>query len=519
MTIIKRAILSMMRKPGKSLLIFLSVFFLSLFLSIGMSTSYGIEQTEMNLRARFPAIATLIWEFRSDAYRTEFDHPTMEMIEAVGALPYVRAYDFKSRSSLYATLEWAFPAIDVTLIPEEMTVEEITSMQAGQRERGGWVNMFHVMGVNRPDLIDMQANLISLYSGRLMTEAELESGAHVAIISRSLAEVNHLNIGSTIALDNLLFDYDKLQAYASPTYGMILAFRYWHRDEFRIAHQPVELEVIGIFDVERGFLYPDDFLQTFSMTLSISEIYNRIYIPATAQMPLVNYLLQHDPTLFHADDSDNHPLVLEPLFLLEDPRDIDRFIAAAHDVLPEHWYIEDTSAAFAPFISAMDSMLWIADLISRGAFISTIAALCLLFTLLMYERRHEIGIYRSLGESSLKTTVQLLTEVTMISLVAMTFALFIGNQLANHLGRNLLMGELMNQAHVTSSDGFNHVPFELFLFTPEPMSIEEMMIAFDPSLNIENTRLFFIIQLTGVLLSTGVAIIYVMRLKIKDILL
>jgi len=515
MNIIKRAILSIVRKPGKSTLIFLLVFLLSVFLSLGISTRNGIELTEMNLRARFPAIATLIWDFRAD----DFGNPTVEMIEAVGELPYVRDYDFRSRSTLYSTLEWATPEIDITLIPEGMTEEEITAIQAGRRDQGGLVNQFHVMGINHPYLIDIQANLLSLGSGRFMSEEELDTGANVAMISSLFADANNLDVGSTMTLENILFDYDEILEYATPVGGVTFAFQYWHMEEFRVAHQLVEFEVIGIFEVERGFLYPDYFFESSSMTMLIPEVYNRIYIPSVKQMELVTYLMQYGQEFFFFDITEDDPLFIESLFLLHDPRDIDNFIYAAHEVLPEDWNINDTGDAFAPFISSMDSMLWISDLIFRGAFISTIAVLCLVFTLLLYERRQEIGIYRVLGEPSLKTIGQLLVEVTMISTIAMIIALFIGNLLANSVFREILRNELFNQEQENLNIFFDNIPFELFLFAPEPMSIEEMMVAYDPSLNASNTFLFFFIQLVSVLFSTCASIIYVMRLKLKDILL
>ena len=384
MNILKRAILSIMRKPGKSILIFLLVFLLSVFLSLGISTSDGLVQTEINLRTRFPTIATLTWE--SHAMMLEI--PTIEMIEAVGALPYVLEYDFRSQSSLFSsTVEWVAPEIDMALIPENMTEEEIIAMQAGCRDIGGFVERSRITGINTPYLIEAQAGFISLSLGRFMTEEELTMGANVAIVSQSFADANHLEIGSTLILENNLFDYEKMFEYATGIGGIMLTCWYWHMDEFKIVNQPVEFEVIGIFEVEREFLYPDDFRTTQALIMEISELYNRIFIPSVTQMELVTDLLPyklefsfHEPVFSFSLDQ---PLFLESLFLLHHPRDIDNFINAADEILSEYWSIADTSAALAPFISAMDSMLWISGLIFRGAFIAAIAILSLVFTLLL----------------------------------------------------------------------------------------------------------------------------------------
>ena len=512
MNVMKRAFLSMTRKSGQSSIIFLLVLLLSVFLSVGMSTRYATYQTEMNLRTRLPAIATL----RS----ADFYQPTLEMIEAVGALPYVLDYDFKSWTYLFSEeLEWIRPEVDSTLIPEGMTLEDIVAFQGGHRHNGGLVNQFPVVGVNQPYLTDVQSELISLSSGRFMTEAEIDAGADVAIISRGFAELNHLEIGSTLYLENNLIDGEAISEYAPVIGGIQFSFHYWHRDEFKIAHQPIELEVIGIFEVQRGFLYPDDPIRTHGETIFASQLHNQIYIPRQRQMEMARYLMHYDPTYFFSDATEDQPLRLEPLFLLHDPRDINNFTQAASEILPENWNIYDTSAAFAPFISSMDTILWISDLVSIGAIIATVTILSLLFTLLIHERRYEIGIYRTLGESRKKVMIQLLIEVATLSVVAMMLALFIGNHLSNTISRDMLEREFIRQEQEDSSGFADHIPFELFLFTPEPVSIEEMVNTYNVSLNVSNTAFFFAFQLGSVLFSTIISIIYLVRLDPKKLLL
>ena len=49
--------------------------------------------------------------------------------------------------------------IDITLIPKEMAKEEISEIQAGFRDMGGFVEQFQVIGISNPYLIDAQTNL------------------------------------------------------------------------------------------------------------------------------------------------------------------------------------------------------------------------------------------------------------------------------------------------------------------------------------------------------------------------
>jgi len=517
MNIKKRIALSIVRKPVKTIISFLVVLLLSVFLSWGISTHYATQQTEMNLRSRLPAVATLDWEHRA----TSIPLQTIEMIESIGALPYVLDYDIRSRTFLYADdLEWAFPEIDQSRIPESITEEEIIG-DLGDfrnfRSMGGKVNMFDVVGIHNPYLADAQSGLISLTSGRFMTEVELETGANVTIISRLFADANNLDIGSTVTLENSLFDDEKIMDYATPIDGWVLGFRYIHMDEFIITNQPVELEVVGIFDVERDFLYQDNRARTIMMTTLVGRLYNTIYIPRQLQMELTNYLMYYDPDLV-VQATEDQPLVLESVFLLHDPRDAEKFAQAAYEILPEYWYIYDASDRFAPFISSMDNMLWISNLIFYGALIATVVILGLTFTLLLHERRREIGIYLSLGESKAKIISQLLIEVLVVSAIAITFAFFLGNHLSQILSREMLMNELIRQEEEVPQVEFVDTPHEFVIFTTERMSIDEMISMYEVSLSFGSVALFFSAQLGSVLISSIIFITYFLRLDPKKFL-
>jgi len=110
MNIKMRVVLSIIRNPVKAIVSFLVVLLLSVCLSWGISTHYATQQTEMNLRSRLPAVATLALD---NPITPSASFQTVEMIEAVGALPYVVNYDIRSRTFLYANeLEWALPEVD-----------------------------------------------------------------------------------------------------------------------------------------------------------------------------------------------------------------------------------------------------------------------------------------------------------------------------------------------------------------------------------------------------------------------
>ena len=211
-----------------------------------------------------------------------FEFPTVEMIEAVGNLPYVRSYDFRSESSLLSReLYWAPLPIDDMLLPENVTAEELNEFftSGALRKSGAYVEMFPVFGINNPDLTDEQAGLISLTSGRFMKKAEIVDGAPVAIVSEGFAQINGLDVGSTFILEHNVYDDSAILSEANWDADAILPFSLYHLDEFIIFRQSVEFQIVGLFTVNLPFLFPDDVQRTQEMTLRTSSLYNQIYIP------------------------------------------------------------------------------------------------------------------------------------------------------------------------------------------------------------------------------------------------
>jgi len=190
------------------------------------------------------------------------------------------------------------------------------------------------------------------------------------------------------------------------------------------------------------------------------------------------------------------------------------------EVLPEHWYVVDTSGSFAPILRAMDDMLDISDLIFIGATLATIFSLTLMITLFLNDRRSEIGIYRALGESKHKIVYQVLTETFAISIVAIFLALFTGRLLSDSFSRNMLEQSLLQQEQenpfVGLAEDFN---WNRIFYNQSLMTVDEMIAAYDVSLDGSRIAFFVVVQIITIAISTILPIAYILRLEPKKILL
>jgi len=536
MTFSTRAILNIKRKPGKVAVLFGLIFLLGVLSSGVILVRQGIEQTEANLRERLPSVTTLQWELHEEGYmdgdRHVMEFPTLEMIESVGSLPYVRDYDFRSGLGLFSQeLNVVQLSTIQNLVPEEIlqrnpeVTNELESAILSFRELGAYVELFSVTGINNPEPIHVQAELIYLESGRFMTEIELNDGAPVAVVSSLFAEVNHLELGSTFTLEHTIHDQATII-----NEGVNALFLYWHLDDFIFAQQSIEFEVIGIFDVNKTNLHIDS--ETFeAMAFDVTDLYNQIYVPHllleemersffTYRQMDMQAMASLDGILFDTGVTEEAPLGLRATFILNNPRDFDAFAEAASYVLPDTWYVVDTSGSFSPIRSAMDNLLWISQLIFWGGIIATLMLLGLTITFFFNDRKYEIGIYRTLGETKVKIAYQLLIEVFSISITAIAAALLAGNALSAPISRQMLEQDLIRQEEEGAFIGFSEgINSELILFDPGPMSIEEMMDAYDLSMNVNSIALFFGIQIVVISLSTVIPITYVLKMEPKDILM
>ena len=131
------------------------------------------------------------------------------MIENVGTLPMVKDFDFSISTSLMSrelrrVIPWLFPH----LIPDFITAEESEMIGFSWKEAGmSEMESFEVRGIHNPNPIDVQAEIITLTSGRFPTQEELDSGASVAVVSVLFAEANKLTEFKIIGTFDITHDF------------------------------------------------------------------------------------------------------------------------------------------------------------------------------------------------------------------------------------------------------------------------------------------------------------------------
>jgi len=535
MKIFKRATTNIMRQPGKSMILLFLVFILGTVLAGAISIRGAMITTEESLMMRLPAISTIEFDWESAHANTAEDvllstvmgrsQPTREVLHTIGNLPYVRSYDFNFSPMFFSRdLLWSIMEIDEARFPEGENMNTLAWVLDSVGAMGGTLAMFTGRGVANPELTDIEAGLITLTDGRTFTQEEIDRDAPVVVVSEAFARANHLSINSIINLENIAHNYPTMGRQGTGNFAIDRG-----EEAFWLNHRTLEVQVIGIFDIYREFNYESYEGWLFGAALAErANLYNRIYMPIGVAEDMLNFV--NDTYLEHYDEFGAtfgegtqgiiEEIALSSIFILYDPRDLDAFSVAAEDLLADFWGMRDLSATTDHVITSMDIILQLADFVQWVAVATSIIVLTLIIVLFLRERRHEIGIYMALGDKKGRVISQILIEVGLTALVGIIMALFVGNMVSETISRNMLEQHLIEQ-QVTEEmrSPLAVVPWELVLFNPGELSIEEALEMYHVALDIPTMLRFVGVGSVVILASTVIPIWYVVKLEPKKILM
>ena len=511
MNFFKRATTSIIRRPGKTVILLLLVFILGSVIAGAISVEGAISNTDANLRRNMQPIVSIDFDWM--AFDNSIDWATVDHevedpwnarefltaahVREIGALSYVDFYDYMIRAG-FETFE----------LQEYIGGGFIHGMEG----RPHWQQ---VQGTSRPNMVQIEEGIIELIHGNSFSDGDFIAGGErvSTLISETFANHNNLSIGSVFELSSFI---------PLPTLDdSIMWGPEMYEEENLYAVITMEFEVIGLFDIpadnieQHGQEYWDRMRNLNIMYLPNWAIEDFQRRTAAAQRSAWDAAGLDMPSWMNMDE--DREVSVTPLFVIENPAYIEDFRAAGENLLPEFYIFEDMSSAFDDIASSMETMQTIANWILYVSIGATLLILSLLITLFLRDRRYEMGVYLALGEKKGKIVTQILMEVLVTSFVAITLSVFVGNIISSTVSRNMLMNELMAE---TNDDHIHRWGiFEQIGIPTNNLSVDEMMEQFDVSLTAPTIGLFYVIGLGAVVLSTIAPVMYVVTLNPKKVLM
>lgn len=506
MSLFKRVILCIKRKFAQNMLLFLVILLLGILTSGAISIGRAIERTEDNVWRQLPAVAMIEEDwFATELYWREYGTwpappITVEMVEQVASLPYVRDVEISLETTLYSRG-----------LNHYREGSRVTSLQFWGVSN---IEKFSVKGVSDPEFLELSIEMIEITSGSTFTAEQIEMGIPVIMISREFAQENNLTVGSFITLESIV------------TKGIDDYTESWFEEDNIFDSLEIDFEVIGIYEVPE--LAGGDINAEFERI----GLLNSSFVPYTVISKMINFYFESANEYWYSQEgfaliNIEEALDFSHYFLLNDARDLPAFRRSALALLPEFITVTDVSDSFSDVIISMENVRDLSTIVLVLAIGSSVIVLSLVITLLIRDRKHEIGIYLSLGEHKKKIALQFLLEIMLITLIASSLSLFIGSFLSSNLSQNMLLQELSsiqdknvgNENHLVIGNSILTDNREILRFAPDPLSPEELIDLFDTSIDSREVLTFYGVAIITVMVSTIVPVAYVMRLEPKEILL
>jgi putative ABC transport system permease protein len=207
------------------------------------------------------------------------------------------------------------------------------------------------------------------------------------------------------------------------------------------------------------------------------------------------------------------------VYVLHDPAELEPFREEVAALVPEYYMVK-TRENFDQVAVPLRSLQGIASLILSIAAGAAVLIMSLLITLFLRDRKREIGIYLSLGERKTRIVGQILLEVAVVAVIAITLSLFSGNMLSNGFSEKMLADQIVAQQDKTETDLRNLTFLDLgSRGYHSAISNDDIASSYAVFLDTATVLLFYGVGLGTVFLSVLIPIIYVTRLKPKKILM
>ena len=492
MSLLNRAFLYLIRKKGRSILLFIIMFVMSVLLIAGFTIKASADQAAEELRKSIGSSFnfeittnnTALYEPVTDesgfTYQ-KYTGPliTEEMKNRILSIDGVSDYTVKGNALCAYTSLDLYPAYYAERYLEESNNPTPVS-QPPFRLKDYEVERKSTLffGTKNSNLHEyFRTGALRLVQGRSIEEDDINK----AIISTDMAQRNNLDIGDTFTAE------------VKEGNQMI------SDDPMRIMGEPVELEIIGLFNI--------NFQQDYSgFTTEWDIVDNYIFIDYNSKTELRSYM----------GVATDNKVYGELTFFVDDPQDLDRVLnkVRAMDGIDWQYYtLELDDVAYRASVKPLTQMSGFSSFLIIASILGVIIMLYLILTMWAKSRKREIGILLSMGKTKANVRWQMILECLFIAAITLILAFAVSRFIIS------AFGNFSEQLVAPASTGEMYtVDSQIGSLAPVIDKVSTEPVELSYSLSIQNAILIVAIVLGGIVSSVFVATVQVFKMKPKDIL-
>ncbi|EUJ37654.1 ABC transporter permease [Brochothrix campestris] len=497
MNFFKRALTSISRKKGKSLLLFAIVFILGNVIAGAVSISQATNKVEQTVKNQLGAQATIdlskekMKQLMDASEDEEVDYPkppSKDVITKIGQLDTVKYYDYN--------------------ISDYYNSKKVKAYLSPEDEKYGNSSSLSIRGVQYAPLIDVKENKIKLDSGTTFTDDQIKNGANVVIVSSQVAKLNNLSVGDNFLVDNVYLSYDDDK-------------------EKELFSKEYSYKVIGIFtptklDTAKKLSADKKAEQEWQANEQINTIYLPNKVVSKANTAFQKEAMKKDKNsaegMTEAELAEYTKNIgnedgYESVFVVKTPEDMPNFVADASTILPKDYAIVSAQDDYDSISGSMNKVAKFSKYILLAAAAASVIILTLVIILFIRDRKKELGIYLSLGEKKLKIIGQIFIEVLLVAFIAISLSLFTGNLLAKNVSTSLITNDAKTDDMNGGSMSYSHFS------TNSTVDFDSVKDAYAVTIDAPYIALFYLFGLVTVILSTVLPMLYILRLNPKKIMM
>lgn len=415
MSIMKRAMIYLGRKKGRTIALLLLLFLMSCFVLVGISFKQSTESEMDRLRRSLASGFFLKVNTRNEMYHEYVDYGngiggldyagpiiTEELIAKICSMDGVEDYIVNTTCAAWTNLKlrpgmfsdyrdnWDREELEARMT-DPPTEEELMC-------KSHEVDLYPLR--NGALHKNFRSGALIMAEGRNIEPED----RYKVVISDWLAENNHLSVGDSITFET------KEGSYAA-----------FPKNPMKRIGVPVEVRIAGLYHAVVSLPYSKS-------TLESSYMENVIYTDAETVKKLEGNL---DGSEYAGEKRDGY---IEVEFIVEDPGKSDTVmqqIKSREDLNLENMELEVDHSAYQTVAKPYRQIRIFAMLLLTVGICGPGVILSLVLKLLVRGRKHEIGILYAIGMKKKEILGQMLTECMLLSVVALILAFILSGPLVN----------------------------------------------------------------------------------------
>lgn len=303
------------------------------------------------------------------------------------------------------------------------------SQQFGFRKNNANINVIGVDTKSKDSKFNSEDN--ELIDGRYFTDEEIENASNVIIIEQTISTLNNLSIGDTITITK-----ENMGRSTEEENSVQLSY-----------------EIVGIYKTNN----PTDITSSsnqFMGSFNLTE--NTMYAPYTSLLAsnMVG-LNEDDLETLESEIEENGYEVQNVVFNLKDPSNIDDFIKEVKnmkEIDTTYRTLNANDAAYEKMVGPIENVASTSKVLVIVVVVAGIFIIGLILMLSIKDRKYELGVLLSLGESKIKIIYQLITEMIIVSLISVTIAVFASGFISQGVTNYLINQEINSTDSETNSN-------------------------------------------------------------------